>query len=987
MGPLRLGTDSEEFIEVGLAKSFASSDGAAGNALTPETEGGTLSKSALTNFGIDRHQLELMGIGEREIQDRIYRTLTMWSSSMHSTLHELANRNPDCTGKLWAVYLRLVEVCNPDSSILTIEQRHQFEANMKKASEDLERTRMKAEDDHRRVVDRLKESERVCAETKKYALTTIPKLKEEVAALQAALEKEKQLGQQRHAEMLIAKQTSNDILSDLEAVETKLQKTEHDLRKTTDQLHVAQTETNRLTNLYNSEHQENERIHNSTKEATSKEQRMRDKLSAASKSKEQSETELERSRKTIIDKQQDLERMKIALREANAVRSSSLHILKDLVVKYRAVTGFLCESDKTQIDFVRENVEHGNVGLQELQHLNVSDNVHALLHLKHHLDKLPEGIMEQGHVDTHDDLSAVQEEQLCDRISVWVESISSHASAVDRHAVRSIVENIEDIFERRMAEFDAMEEALAGSQRQSAASKVMTENWIEQLCDERAVVARLQGDLATRTGELRDTAAEVARLRGSLERMERELEQTKEVASGYTEAVTAMKAAQRGEKEALDKYAHTAALEHQVELLEKEAAGAKDTLRRERDTVHEQHQIVSRQRVEIEKKQKSLDEANAVSISLLAIMNALNEESSAQLQAADASLGCLVDSRPVSAPISSLPLTALHVKLQHAESACEELLDDEKEVVIGVMQHVVDMRSRLEGLVDAGSKAATYRTQSDSSQDEMESLKAWVAKERARFNKNMDECRQQARSDLHHLREEITHLTGQLRRAKEKGEKDHLEKIDLLKSVLELEQRIAQAEKEGFAPVPVPVEEPQQEEQEEQEKLKVENDLPSFDTDDEEEEEPSRPAAPIAAPGAGAGGGSGLSVDVEASGGSEEGNRDRTTSTDSAAGKTLRRSDLVDAVNLQAPSEPSAGPSRSDGGAPGRRGVYYVNPADIRVEEGVIDSAEDGASGLVDMAKLGIAPTSPPAGAKGTPLAEGNTKSFGEGFPLPEITD
>ena len=90
VGPNRLGTDVERFIENSLKKSFDSSDGTAGNALLePETEvhqafrdEAGFSKSALTSFGINRQQLELMGIGERKIQDRIYRTLTMWSSSM-----------------------------------------------------------------------------------------------------------------------------------------------------------------------------------------------------------------------------------------------------------------------------------------------------------------------------------------------------------------------------------------------------------------------------------------------------------------------------------------------------------------------------------------------------------------------------------------------------------------------------------------------------------------------------------------------------------------------------------------------------------------------------------------------------------------------------------------------------------------------------------------------------------------------------------------
>ena len=114
----------------------------------------------------------------------------------------------------------------------------------------------------------------------------------------------------------------------------------------------------------------------------------------------------------------------------------------------------------------------------------------------------------------------------------------------------------------------------------------------------------------------------------------------------------------------------------------------------EREMIEHEEASASMRAAEMERiaALKALDEANSVSISLLSMMNALNDESSLQLKAADDSLEALTAGHPLDRTtnsIASLPLSSLHSKLQHADSACESLLENEKGVVVAVMQLMV----------------------------------------------------------------------------------------------------------------------------------------------------------------------------------------------------------------------------------------------------------------------------------------------------------
>ena len=261
----RIGHPEEAYVELQLGKSFAASGGDGGNALgatevvnnyEPASDGNKNPRSALSAFGISRKQMELMGIGERELQDRIYRTLTIWSSSMYDSLYTLSNQNPELADKLWTVYSRLVEVCNPRAAVLSAAQRQEFEINMRKASLKLETTRMQAEEDRQRLQERLRES---CAFLRlQGSMSLLPSRPSKLKSrgCEVNLKQEQIKSANRVEELAKVQAMSNDMLESLEKTEKELAETSHALHRTNDHLHVAETEVNRMTQLYKTAEEE-----------------------------------------------------------------------------------------------------------------------------------------------------------------------------------------------------------------------------------------------------------------------------------------------------------------------------------------------------------------------------------------------------------------------------------------------------------------------------------------------------------------------------------------------------------------------------------------------------------------------------------------------------------------------------------------------------------------------------------------------------------
>jgi hypothetical protein len=944
LGPNRLGSGEEKFIEQSLQKSFDRSDGTAGNAIDivnidePETGGsaktptptlkGGLTKSALKSFGISRQQLEAMGIGEKALQDRIYRTLTIWSSSMYDSLNNLSNGNQELSAKLWAVYLRLIDVCNPaQSDILSIKQRQQFEENMRKAASNVEKTKMEAEDNHRKLVDRLQHMEKVAAETTMYAQTAVPQLQAEVATLQRDLDNERALGKKRLAEMLMAQQSSREVLSALESTENQLISCQKELHHTADQLHVSQAEVERITKAYNITHEEKEKIEASTKEAASKEERMRNKLAAVAESRQATDGELEKARKAIVDSRQEGEKLKQALRDSDAIRSSSLHILKDLVIKYRDVTRLLCDSDKAQLDFVQDNVEHGAFSVEDMDLLKLKDNRHSLLELSHYIaSALPRGIVSEKDGGSQqqkpqDDLSTVQQEKdLCGNVHAWVEHINSLASGLDREGIQRIVANVERVFDRKMAVFDDLYQERQSGIRQSAAVKLISESWMDQYCDETAKTAKLSADYREITEDFAQLTEKKRLVDAQVAAMKQEIIDLKVVAAQRDDAVRELKRAQEEKKTALDKYAMTHVLEQQVEALEQEASIAKDRVREQLDITHDQATLLGRLSMDIKHKQKALEDSNAVSISLLSVIGALLEESEAQKHACTGGVAALHTGDAVTEEhvhaVAGLHMTSLHTKLMHIDASLDGVLaGEEKEVILRLMSNVIGTRATLHTLLEEASKTTEYKSRAILYEKEKDSLKSWINKERARLNKHTEYIKQQCKDDTHHLREEITHLNGQVTKCKERNQSDHREKMVLLQDILDLEKRL------------------QQQQQQQQQVKDNSNAVPASIGDGDGDDFASRSHSQVdVVAGGGGGGGGGLLADGTPAGQDDD----------------VDGGDQVLKVRIPSAPAPSAlaGAGAGAGAGPNRRGTYYVHPQDVKLDDDILGGdGDDGGGG------------------------------------------
>ena len=809
----RIGHPEEAFVELQLGKSFAASGGDAGNALgateaikshDPASHGHFHPRSALSAFGISRKQMELMGIGERELQDRIYRTLTIWSSSMYDSLFTLSNQNPELADKLWTVYSRLVEVCNPRGAVLSAAQRREFEENMQKASDALERVKMQAEEDRQRLHQRLRDSQRVSESSRKHVATTIPALRAEVVDLKSQLEAERLLSAQRAEELRKVQETSNDVLESLEKTESELAETSHALHRANDQLHLAETEVQRVTQLYKAVEEENQKIRSTFKDAHAKEMRMKGKLEAALVAKESSDKELQDTRKRVQDRGQEAEKLKQALRDANDIRGSALNLLNDAVVKFREVTRCLCESDRTQLDFVRENVEH--LALQESKEDMdaLHESIHSVLNLTHYISKLPAGVHTGSHATCYKEdvtpgtemLQVAQvEKELCERVSHWMDHIDSLATNIDRKMVHGFIEHIESIFDSRLGNIERLELAHEKDVVKGAATEVVGNVWIDAVCRQKSVTRQLQSELSACEEDREALREAKATLIEQASAREHELLSLRDIASRVEDSAQRCRHAEEERDTAMQKYAYTAELEREVKDLQGKLSACRTALKGQTEVNKDQSDVLGRLRVDVDKKNAALAEGNTTAVCLMSVLTSLMDESSEQVQMATEGLHSLVQERRPAAVAQELELSSLHAKLNHMHTLENVLLPKERGVVVQVMQNVVSLRSHLFSLLGEANKSLAISAEVGETKQEADSIKAWAARERARLSKMMEEKEEDTRDRIFHLREELTQSELSVKKLKRRVDEAHREKIEMLQTIMELEK----AQKQGMA--------------------------------------------------------------------------------------------------------------------------------------------------------------------------------------------
>jgi len=140
--------------------------------------------SALEIFGISRNELAKIGLAERKAQDRLYRTLTIWSGSIYDSLYSLANGNKAVSTRLWGVYARLVEICNPDTAELaSIEVRKEFENKLRSLNNIMALEACRSKEDYEALKVRLAAVERAHEISRGTAETEVPKLQSELTSV------------------------------------------------------------------------------------------------------------------------------------------------------------------------------------------------------------------------------------------------------------------------------------------------------------------------------------------------------------------------------------------------------------------------------------------------------------------------------------------------------------------------------------------------------------------------------------------------------------------------------------------------------------------------------------------------------------------------------------------------------------------------------------------------------------------------------------
>ena len=336
----KLGTFEENWLENSLQKSYtASGQGVLGvqsdNEASAEAKGAEGGKeervrgaSALDMFGISREALAEVGMADRTAQDRLYRTLTIWSSTLYDSLYSIANGKRDVQGRIWQVYTRLVEICNPEtSSLVAVELRREFEGKLCTLSASLKSSEEAREQEARELRQRL-----IAMESEHEALATtahkeVPRLRAElhaastqVAVLEEhALQREAQLQEQARA-MLVLEAAAAASASEVAPLQ-------HQVKVLHDELLESNTEIQRYIDMYLEADRVVRKNESDANMAVGEKERLVTKMATLLKQSAEKDTEVARVKGLVGEAKQEAEALRLQVAEAEeAVRTAALQL-------------------------------------------------------------------------------------------------------------------------------------------------------------------------------------------------------------------------------------------------------------------------------------------------------------------------------------------------------------------------------------------------------------------------------------------------------------------------------------------------------------------------------------------------------------------------------------------------------------------------------------------------------------------------------------
>ena len=363
----KLGTFEENWLENSLKKSYEKSgDSALGvsknNRASPVPEvtdhvntetndmgffGTPLgaNSSALDMFGISREALSEIGMADRSTQDRLYRTLTIWSSTLYDSLFSISNGKKDIQGRIWKVYTRLIEICNPEtSSLVAIELRKEFEEKLRLLSSSLEESKARSKEETERLKRRLAEVERAHAISSSTSEKEVPKLRKELMTAHETVARLEEDVAQRDITITQQNKDSQLLQSQIESGLGEINPLKNEVKVLRDELTSSNSEIQRYIDMYLEADKIVRRNESSVSMAQGEKERLVTKMATMLKKSQEKDMEIARITSVVGERDTEVETLGLELAESQQkVDDSALTLHK-----------FIQKSKATQVDHISQ---------------------------------------------------------------------------------------------------------------------------------------------------------------------------------------------------------------------------------------------------------------------------------------------------------------------------------------------------------------------------------------------------------------------------------------------------------------------------------------------------------------------------------------------------------------------------------------------------------------------------------------------------------
>ena len=786
----------ELWIEENLMKSFKASDGQNGNALgtaqgTGEEKGGDgEKKSALQIFGISRPELEKVGLTDKKSQDRVYRTLTIWSSSMYDSLYTIANGKKEIASRLWNAYTRLAEVVNPNANISNNEIREEFETSLKSLHESLEKNEMQKEEQQTSFKNGLKELDET-KESLRNAQEEIAKLKQELTDADAKIatlstdwmevkttcdERDKTIVE-LNGEKMIANNELSTTKHTLELTEEQLDKKKKEVMKYVDMYMKADNEMKSNEGIVTNAGAENDRM--KTKMA----QYMKDNSDLKEYIKELEQMKVDSETKSF-----DLKKSEAKLIDTNKL---SKRLIDETMPKFIELCRILSDSESIMMDIVDYCEGHfssttlvDNSSAGDFK-TSGSKNAQHLAHLKYQVTAPP--VL---------DGDEINENAYYSRCTEWVKKISSTNDLIDREIVKHDLEVLEKNIELHVNGLDDVHQNHKAAISTVYAKNVMSNTWMNQyVSSNNAVLQEIQTNKKM-AEEVEEAQKKQKAAEDRVVKKDKKISDLKKIEQKYIDMQQDFKNAMTEKDSALLKYKKTAQLEKENEELN----AVVDQLKENEELLSQEANVCKKEANnlahQLKKKEEICDLGNSASVAFLNLFNAISEENKLQLKAFEDGFNLILEDKNVDISTYKQSAHFHHKRDVINDTPVEVISVEERTLLDQVLSNVEDLWPALCKTLSVAGKTIGLKKNVKDLAHELDSLKQWAQRERERQAALLDETLDESKAEGLKFEEDEKQFNKEIKKLKNVIDDNKIEKQAIFDHLKEIDRDLQNKKKE-----------------------------------------------------------------------------------------------------------------------------------------------------------------------------------------------